>query len=122
MEQQLKKSNSENITEIAKTINLISQHSDKDDKTNTNDQIVKFYSEMIKKELKTYEEDLFKIPINASNTLNCYIFFDITKDVMKLIVTTVTNYKGNIIKIGGEETFQRVIIEIFSAAMNGIIL
>lgn len=77
---------------------------------------------MIKKELKTYEEDLFKIPINASNTLNCYIFFDIAKDVMKLIVTTVTNYKGNIIKIGGEETFQRVIIEIFSAAMNGIIL
>lgn len=122
MEQQLKKSNSENITEIAKTINLISQHSDKDDKTNTNDQIVKFYSEMIKKELKTYEEDLFKIPINASNTLNCYIFFDIAKDVMKLIVTTVTNYKGNSIKIGGEETFQRVIIEIFSAAMNGIIL
>ena len=41
---------------------------------------------------------------------------------MKVIVQTITNYKGNIIKIGGEESLQKVIIEVFGFVMSGIIL
>lgn len=41
---------------------------------------------------------------------------------MKVIVQTVNNYKGNIMKIGGEESLQKVIIEVFAFVMNGIIL
>lgn len=63
-----------------------------------------------------------KIPINGSNSAGSYVFFDVAKDAMKLVVMTLNNYKGNIVKIGGEETYQKVIVQIFDTVMKVIIL
>lgn len=65
---------------------------------------------------------MFKIPTTSFNLTNCYIFFDIAKEVMKIIAGTIKNYKGNVIKIGGEEVLQRVINDIFAFIMSGIML
>lgn len=82
-------------------MNLIAEYSKSEQKSSTHDNLAKFYVEVIRKELKTNEDDLFKIPIIGTTTTNSYIFFDIAKDIMKVIVNTISNYRGNILKIGG---------------------
>lgn len=64
---------------------------------------------------------MFKIPIVGNITDPSFIFFDLAKNAMKGIVSLTKIYRGNILKIGGEESLESVIIQMFKHMMEGII-
>ena len=105
--------NSDNVTEIARALNLISKHSKDAKSSDPNDRLVTFYLDVLKKDLLKFEDDLLKIPIIGNTTTTSYIFFDIAKEIMKTVVSLISTYRGNIIKIGGEESLHKVIVKVF---------
>lgn len=71
----MRKVNSDNVTELAKALNLIARNSSEASTGNSNDQLANFYVELLRKELLKYEDDLLKIPIVGNTTSNSYLFF-----------------------------------------------
>ncbi len=45
------------------------------------------------------------------NNTDTYVFFDIIKDAMKIMILVLGTYKSNILKIGNYEAFHSVIIK-----------
>ena len=68
-----------------------------------------------------FEDDLLKIPIVGNTATTTYIFFDIGKEIMKNVVSLISTYRSNVIKIGGEESLHQVILKVFEFVMDGII-
>ena len=101
---------------------MISKHSKDAHSSDPNDRLTTFYLDVLKKELLKFEDDLLKIPIIGNTATTSYIFFDIAKEIMKTVVSLISTYRGNIIKIGGEESLHKVIVKIFEFVMDGIIL
>lgn len=94
------RSNSGNIAELSKVLQLIRRHSQRPDKPDTLQQIVDFCLTSTGKEFRSIEEELFAVPIVGSSDSN-YQFFDMAKTAMKVIVTLSGNCKANVLKVAG---------------------
>lgn len=64
---------------------------------------------------------MFAIPIVGNGEAN-YVFFDLSKDAMKVVVNIVNTYKGNIVKLCGIEGFHVLVVRLFELVSTNIIL
>lgn len=96
----MSKNNSSSIGEISKILQLIRTHAGESSKPDTCQQIADLCVNNAKKEFKDIEESLFAVPIVGNSESN-YMFFDMAKNSMKIIVSLAGNCKNNVHKVSG---------------------